>query len=153
MLHQQKTLRDPQQQLQLLQKTVQEKDSHITREHVTCVQKQIGNLSLQINKLEWNIQSILTQQEQPSSQEQSIQKEINAIQLQLQADHIAKHQKQHTQQQIKEAKRKLMAKKGSDILYEDLEHESDKKCKQQRQLVQDNLEKKQQSNKKCMCKR
>ena len=121
---------------------VQEKDSHFTREHMTCLHKQISNLSLQITKLKQNIQSILTQQDQFSSQEQSIEKEINAIQQQLQADHIAKHQKQHTQQQRKEAKRKFMAKKRSDILYKDLDHESDKKCKQQRQLVQDNLEKK-----------
>ena len=49
----------------------------------------------------------------------------------MQADHIAKHQKQHTQQQRKEAKRNFMAKKRMDILYKDLEHESDKKCKQQ----------------------
>ena len=67
---------------------------------------------------------------------------MNTIQQQLQADHIAKHQKPHTQQQRKEAKRKFMAKNRTDILYKDLEHKSDKKCKQQRQLVQENLEKK-----------
>ena len=74
---------------------------------------------------------------------------------QLQADHLAKHQKQHTQQQRKETKKKFMAKKKNDILYiyKDLECESDKKCKQQRWLVQDNVEKKWESNKKCMQKR
>ena len=67
MLHQEKTMKEWQQQLHLLQKNVQEKDSHVTREHMTCVHKEIGHLSLQINKLEWNIQSILTQQEQLKS--------------------------------------------------------------------------------------
>ena len=60
-----------------------------------------------------------------------MQNEINAIQQQLQADHIAKHQKHHTQQQ-KKATRKFMAKNRIDILYKDLENESEKKCKQQR---------------------
>ena len=67
---------------------------------------------------------------------------MNTIHQQLQTNHIAKHQKQHRQQQRKEAKRNFMAKKRTDILYKDLEHKSDKKCKQQRQLVQENLEKK-----------
>ena len=82
---------------------------------MTCVHKKIGNLSLQINKLEQNIQSIVTQQEQLSSEQQNIQKEINAIQQQLQGDHIAKHQKQHTQEQRKEGKRKFMAK--NELIY------------------------------------
>ena len=58
-----KLLRDQQQQLHLLQKMVQEKDSHFTREHMTCLHKQISNLGLQINKLKQNIQSKFTQQD------------------------------------------------------------------------------------------
>ena len=107
MLHQQKPLRDWQQQLHLLQKSVQEKDSHVTTEtYDMCSEADWQHTSA--DKQAWTDHSEHTHTARTTLKSGTkYTKREQCITTAMQADHIAKHQKQHTQQQRKEAKKKV----------------------------------------------